>query len=288
MQNVSVLITSYLRFYSMYRCAKSVREKYPEIPIMVVDDSGVGEEYFKAPKKEIGYELVNMPEDSGLAAKRNEGLKRLKTDYVVLMDDDFTLDKRSGLDKMKNVLEEDDSLALVAGSLDYGDGKGVRVFAKNLEIDRDEMVFSVLNINEEQREEKQTKKGIRYIYADYFFNFMMMRRKARKVRWNDNLKIGIEHIDFCIRLKENKRWRSAVVPEVIANHYHDESSKRYKKMRRRKDFWLKFYKETGFNLGHNKVDGLTISYKDGEVIPGPEYAFRVNIKMNKKKLLKEV
>ena len=79
---LTALIKTFERPYALARLLQSIRRFYPQMQIIVVDDS-------RHPGAPEGVELVTLPYDSGVSAGRQAGLDRVTTPYVLLLDDDF-------------------------------------------------------------------------------------------------------------------------------------------------------------------------------------------------------
>ena len=107
-ENVTVVIKTMLRPKSLERLVASVLKFYPNIQILIGDDGEPScEEYimnrFKG-KNNIHY--YNLPHDSGLSYGRNFLLNKVETEYFLLCDDDFVIDKTLKFDQLIHIIEE--------------------------------------------------------------------------------------------------------------------------------------------------------------------------------------
>lgn len=80
--DLTAIIKTFERPRVIKRLIKSIRRFYPELPIILVDDS-------KTPVKIPGLNTVVIPFDSGISAGRNKALSLVKTEFLLLLDDDF-------------------------------------------------------------------------------------------------------------------------------------------------------------------------------------------------------
>ena len=87
------------RQQSVTRLINSVAWLYPQVKVLVADDS-------RQPQSMAGAEPVKMPVDSGVSACRNALLARLRTPYFLLLEDNVELNRGSQVEKL---------LAAVAG-----------------------------------------------------------------------------------------------------------------------------------------------------------------------------
>ena len=268
MQDITVLITAHLRPVSLKQSLRSVRRYYPDIPIIVITDARLTADAVKK-IHEANALLIIEKEDAGLSAMRNNAIKAAKTPYVMVIEDDMTFTAETDLSKLKAVLEANPKVALAAGSLISEHDK--RDFINKLKINYVAREYEIIEIRDP--EWFKTPCGVKYCYADYTYNFFLIR-KAAGLYWDDELKIGIEHIDFFLRLKENHpEWKAACVPEVVAGHRRSHPNIKYFVNRHRKDFWLRFNRKTGFAKGINLNAKQVYDIENNRTLPYPEYVF---------------
>src|SRR5947208_139 len=105
MDEVTIAIKTFERPESLKDLLVSIRQFYPDIRIIVADDS-------KKPhapriaKIFSNVECITLPFDVGISVGRNAMLKRIKTKYFVLCDDDFLFYEQTKLEKFKKILDE--------------------------------------------------------------------------------------------------------------------------------------------------------------------------------------
>jgi hypothetical protein len=87
-----------------------MKRHYPDLPIVVVDDS-------REPTSVPGAQLVEMPYDSGVAAGRNEGLRHVATPYVLVLDDDFIFYRHTKLGEALALMNEHPEIDVMGGKV---------------------------------------------------------------------------------------------------------------------------------------------------------------------------
>lgn len=111
-EQVTMLVKTFLRPRTLQRLLISVRRFYPSLPIIVVDDSPDAQ---PIPGPHI--ETVILPTDSGLSVGRMEGLKRVKTPYVLLLDDDFVFYRHTRLGQVLALMEQHPTIDIMGGAV---------------------------------------------------------------------------------------------------------------------------------------------------------------------------
>lgn len=168
------------------RCAAliaSIRRRYPELPIIVVDDS-------REPHDYPGCRLIRLPFDSGLSAGRNAGLDAVETEYFLSLDDDFLFDRRTALDAALDILERHRAIDLLGGL----------VTDLPLFITRDSHNSRLFPTQSDPKVAPGTRIGPAEV-MDKVPNFFLARTAAvRSIGWDPALKL-LEHADFFTRAR---------------------------------------------------------------------------------------
>lgn len=175
LNNITFITKTFLRPDALDECLRTIKQIYPESYIIVADDS-------KEPKiNQLADEYYFLPFDSGLSFGRNFLLSKVKTKYVMLFDDDIIFTKNDYLEKAYSILEKNEDLHLVAGSIlgnnFYGTfSKEGEILYRNLQSFRKEV------------------NGIKYY--DFVINiFLAETSKVKNIGWDERLKIT-EHTEF--------------------------------------------------------------------------------------------
>ena len=106
--DLTAVIKTFERPYAVKRLVKSIKRRYPNLKIVVVDDS-------KVPLKIEGVTTIEMPFDSGISRGRNQALQELDTPYFLLLDDDFVFSKRQRLTDYLQLMRNYDEVDILGG-----------------------------------------------------------------------------------------------------------------------------------------------------------------------------
>jgi glycosyltransferase involved in cell wall biosynthesis len=110
--DLTALIKTFERPTLLNRLIASIKRKYPNVHIIIVDDS-------QSPSRIGGVETIIMPYDSGVSAGRNEGLKHVKTKYVLMLDDDFIFYRKTNLGAALAFMEKFPQIDIMGGEVVY-------------------------------------------------------------------------------------------------------------------------------------------------------------------------
>ena len=107
-ENITFVFKSFERQRLAKRLYKNIQRYYPGVNVIIVDDS-------RKPLNLTGpnLQVIQMPFNSGLSAGLNEGLSRVKTPFVVRMDDDELLTPHSNFHKQLEFLLAHSEIDLV-------------------------------------------------------------------------------------------------------------------------------------------------------------------------------
>ncbi|XP_066269034.1 beta-1,4 N-acetylgalactosaminyltransferase 1-like [Branchiostoma lanceolatum] len=111
---VTVITKTFLRYASIRTLLTTIRAFYPNIRVIVADDS--------RPIENLQEEHVDhfvMPYAIGWFAGRNLAVSQVTTPYLLWVDDDFAFGRRTKLDRLVNVLDNT-NLDLVSGKTGHG------------------------------------------------------------------------------------------------------------------------------------------------------------------------
>ncbi|HZG57923.1 glycosyltransferase family 2 protein [Paenibacillus sp.] len=211
-EQVTAIIKTFERPHCLDRLIASIREYYPEMPIIVADDS-------RRPAVRNDVEYHVLPKDSGLSRGRNYLVKQVKTPYTLLLDDDFCFIRETDIGKLLRAMKAG-GFDIVGGR--YLEPKGVRNSQGTFKLSRGVLHYLVKS--------RGKKAGLpRY---DIVNNFFLARTEAlRRCRWDDRLKTGGQHLDFFLQHKG--KLKVAMHPGVFVYHTNDRSSETYVKFRSR-------------------------------------------------------
>jgi glycosyltransferase involved in cell wall biosynthesis len=108
--SVTALIKTFERPNELQRLVSSIRRFYPEMRIIVVDDS-------RNPTSLEGCRTVSMEYDSGVSAGRQKGLSLVETEFFLLLDDDFVFYRKTDLEPAVHQLAGEPNIDIMGGQV---------------------------------------------------------------------------------------------------------------------------------------------------------------------------
>jgi hypothetical protein len=193
---------------SIARLVCSVQSSYPELRLLVADDS-------RQPKPAAGADWIRLPADVGVGAGRNAALARVRTPYFLLLEDECELTRRTHLEKLLTLVAE--------GRLDLAAGDSVRCHKKFGLFTRRtpdpahatfEFTGDTLRLCPGHR-----SADARLLDCDLAHNFFVARTdKVRSMGgWDPQLAVD-ERVEFFVRA-ERFGLRVGVCPEAVVERW---------------------------------------------------------------------
>jgi glycosyltransferase involved in cell wall biosynthesis len=216
-KSVSIIIKTFERRQCVELLYRSIRRFYPNIPVIIADDS-------RNPLDALGdAKIIRLPFNSGVCHGRNAALAEVSTKYFVTADDDFVFTRHSDLSIPYNILETTD-FDIVGMDLLY-DGWKNRIYRGSYE-KKEGLLFQYQN--------KPYAYHQGYPAYHYILQCFMARTNLIQLSpWDEQFKVAFEHDDFFLRLKEKKTLITHVNTASI-DHY-PELQGEYMKYRERTD-----------------------------------------------------
>jgi len=247
----TIIVKTFERPKCAKRLIESVRRFYPNIRIIVVDDS-------KDPEELLDCDYIKMPFDSGLSAGRNLALSKVTTPYFVLLDDDLVFTEKTHLELWLQILENT-PINIVAGN------KGDCHFEGTFQLKNGVLTHV-------------PGQSIGELYGVALFdivnNFFMAETDTVKEigGWDEKYKIGGEHGDFFMKAKQNKLL-TGYCPAVWIDH-KDERTEDYSQYRNRREFAQDWFAKYGAHTCITR-DGSVVRASDNKrfdiIIQGMEF-----------------
>lgn len=206
MNDVTIIIKTIERPQCLNKLIKSIRQFYPEIKIIVGDDSR------NPVNRHDVYKCISFPYDIGASKGRNELIKKVDTKFVITIDDDMVFTEETDISLLKSILEN--------SCLDI---LGIQIHGH-------------YNTGMFQREEEsllcflgEHEPGIDYVECDIIGQcFIAETNTMRKCKWEERAKT-MEHFLFFYDYKDSIKVGST--PKVFINHEQSVETKEYKKLR---------------------------------------------------------
>jgi len=214
--DISVGIKTFLRNNRIKRCLSSLVNKgFKEI--IIADDGKRDPEkdkiYDKYSKK-LPLKILRLSFDVGVSYGRNKIVKNCNTKYLLLLDDDQTIN--GNINNLVEVLNSNRSIGGVSGVL--WENHKYRSSACNIQIKGNNLIK---HVDRDNIDKVKTKNGLHYYFFDKIPNCTLFRTEClNEYKWDNNIKIGYEHIDYYLNhYINNSKWKFAVCPQVVINHY---------------------------------------------------------------------
>ena len=184
---------------------KSIEKFYPNVPIIIIDDSKKPIDKKWAPH----IQYIHTEYDIGLSEGRNRAVKLVKTKYFVLLDDDLEFTQQTKIETFITLLEKY-NFDLIGG--------------KYYEVDMPYLQYTGFFATYRKAfyiwTYKDPSKACEVVSVDFTWNFFLAKTNmVKKNLWDSELKIG-EHDSFFLGLKDN-HVKVGYTPHVVVNHWPD-------------------------------------------------------------------
>lgn len=250
-KEITVLIKTLDRYDCLQKLIKSLIKRYPNIRILIGDDSKVScKEKIESKFGKYNIEVFELPEDCGLSYGRNYLVKKVKTPYFLLCDDDFVIDKKTDINyALKKIKEKD--LDIIGGYVrNYKIIKSFkdRIISLGQTILRYEIPTNYIGTVRTEGNifyaDYIVKQFPEYEETDLVLNFFLAKTDVIKNKnlWDEDLKLQ-EHTEFFYRAKLNG-LKIATTNHLSVQH-HPVQTKGYDKKRGR-NYTQIFMEKYGF------------------------------------------
>ncbi len=239
--DTTVCVTVLFRFQLLERFLESVRQHYPDIAIIVADNSfhphdWGGDEFSRFREIVCRYAArpVLLPFNSGISATRNAAVAAAETPYVVVCEEDFRFTPRTRLEKMLRPIRA--GLADIVGGLQHYTNPANGWLRACVSPERPPTVQYAacvefrgappcrrLQFSPVDHDSRAELAGVVCRRADVVHNFYAASRAAYLQSPCDPAMKVCEHLDHFLRLKHSprgsitrpRRWSSTTRPMVL-------------------------------------------------------------------------
>ena len=181
--SLTIIIKTFERHYVLEQLMRSIRRKYPDIAVIVANDS-------KKPYHIGGVNNIILPYDVGVSVGRNEALKQVKTPYFLLLDDDFVFSRRQNLGELVEQMDRHPEIDILGGR--YID---LPIFVIH------DFQDIPIHSGVEPRISIGTMIGDNRVVDKVQNYFIGRTEKVKQVGWNESRRSGEEHTEFFTRAK---------------------------------------------------------------------------------------
>ena len=227
-EKVTVIVKTTQRLMETTRLIRTLHKYYPGLKVEVVDDEAnititkdsiveqtklaLWERFVAGSNGTVHY--TKLPGDAAISKGRNIALSLVRTEYFLLVDDDYVATNQTNLSKMVDVLERTD-LTVVSGEL-VEPWHGRRIWSGIIRVHQRCNSCQIYEYPDVAYEEIPFFPSC---YAvDYVLNLFLGRtEQILKVGgWDENLPVG-EHRDFLLRLRK-AGYKLAYCTDVVFRH----------------------------------------------------------------------
>lgn len=214
-RDATFIYKSFERKRMAKRLFRKIKKYYPDARVIIADDSRV-------PLEIDGAEIVHLPFNSGLSRGLNAALERVRTPYVIRMDDDELLTPLTRWDAQLALLRrhpEIDLCAVQACSV-IGFEPPRRIARKYRQFP---MMHARLKIPHVTKIDAH-----RYVMGKVPNVFIARTDSLRKIGYDDNIRM-IDHHEFFLRAAGNIACAMDIDSFVL--HSHDPFDRNYERFR---------------------------------------------------------
>lgn len=215
-ENVTFIYKSFERPKMAKRLYKSIQRYYPGAKVIIADDSKIPLEF----EGEF-LEIIHLPFNSGLCYGLNRALEKVKTPYLVRLDDDMQITSMTDVEGQLEFLEKNKNVDLV--------GFGVVTAPKCKSTKKSMAIYYNVSYNKPLIIPRLTKIDSNHIVVEKSVNIFLARtEKIRNVGWDDNIRM-IDHNEFFYRAAV--KIVSVMSQNTVIFHRHNPFDKHYFKYR---------------------------------------------------------
>jgi len=235
-RNITIIYKSFERQKMAKRLYKNIQKYYPGVRVIIADDS---KESLDLTGKNL--EVLQLPFNSGLSYGLNMALKKVTTPYVLRLDDDELLTRKTYLGRQLNFLDSHEEIDIV------GFCTLTAIRCKNSVNEVSSFTrFTMSNAPKPLKIPHMTQiDGTHFVMAKVPNILLARTDKIKSIGWDNNIRM-LDHQNFFWRAAGN--LVTVIALETVVFHYHNPFDKHYQKYREdviedRKYIAEKYYKK---------------------------------------------
>jgi glycosyltransferase involved in cell wall biosynthesis len=194
-RELTVVIKTFQRPKALRRLVASIRRFFPDVPVVVVDDSS---EPLEPPPDGVTLYRHLSFNSLGVSAGRNLGVREVETPYTLICDDDMEFGRKTDVAKMLGTVQATRFDLVSCRWLDHEPWRsiprGYRRYEGTLDVE-DGVLYHRLGATRGEVE------GLPVFDIVHQF-FVAPTELLRASPWEERFKVAGEHVDFFLRLKE--------------------------------------------------------------------------------------
>ena len=235
-QNLSVVIVNFKSDHVIYNCINSIDKN---IDILVVDNSNNVDFKKNIEKKYDNVKCILSPENIGMGAGNNLGIKNVNKDFVLILNPDVIL-QGDTIDEIINASHIIDSFGImspISNKIEYPNYK----------------------LDEKEQNNFDAVKPFKVKSVDGYAMLLNLKRLKKINNFNffdENFFLYLENDDLCLRVK-NRKENIYIIKNSLINHTGGISKKQnLEYLRNWHWMWSKFYfnkKHYGFLTAFSKI-----------------------------------
>jgi GT2 family glycosyltransferase len=193
--DLTVVVKTFERPEALLRLIRSIRRFYPDLPLVVVDDSAEALE--PPPEGVTRYSHVAF-NSLGVSAGRNYGVRQVETPYTLICDDDMVFGEKTDVAKMLRTVQTTRFDVVSCRWLDHEPWRsiprGYRRYEGTLDVEDGVLVHRLGATRGEV-------EGLPVFDIVHQF-FVAPTEVLRAHPWDEGFRVAGEHVDFFLRLKD--------------------------------------------------------------------------------------
>lgn len=211
MKNLTVVVKTFQRPDALRRLLASIRRFYPEIAVVVIDDS----EQPLDPVPEGITRYRHFPFDSlGVSAGRNAGVREVETEYVLICDDDMVFGRKTGVGKMLRTVQETRFDLVSCRWMDHEPWRSIRRGYRRYEGTLDIANGMLVHRYGATRGEIDGLPVFDIVHQFFVAPAELLRANP----WDERFKVAGEHVAFFLALKDAGALCTRL-PDAVVYHY---------------------------------------------------------------------
>lgn len=210
-QDVTVVVKTFQRPDALRRLLASIRRFYPDVAVVVVDDS-------EAPLDPVPEGITryrHFPFDSlGVSAGRNAAVREVETEYALICDDDMVFGRKTDVGRMLRTAQATRFDLVSCRWMDHEPWRSIRRGYRRYEGTLEIADGTLVHRYGATRGEIDGLPVFDIVHQFFVAPTVLLRANP----WDERFKVMGEHVAFFLALKERGALCTRL-PDVVVFHY---------------------------------------------------------------------